>query len=196
MEGWTIEVIDIEAAFLEGTLEEWAYIEWPEGMVELGYLTKQQARPTVTQLLKSMYGNINTALIFFKEYVGHMCSKEMGVYQNLADPCVFVKRHEGRLVLLAFTHVDDTQLCGEKHQWFELFKKNIKKQFNYTALGTLKKHSGIWYNWTVGEKGGTIIIATMPKMVKEIINALYRRRGKSLHNPRSTRCHFGKEHEY
>jgi hypothetical protein len=116
---WTIEVIDIEAAFLEGTLEEPAYIEWPEGMVELGFISKERAEMTVAQLLKSMYGNVNAALRFFKEYVKHMCSKEgMNMYQNLADPCVFVKKHEGKLVLIALTHVDDTQLCGEK-RWIE-----------------------------------------------------------------------------
>jgi hypothetical protein len=42
-----------------------------------------------------------------------MCSKEMDRYQNLVDPCVFVERHEGRLVLLALLHVNDTQLRGE-----------------------------------------------------------------------------------
>jgi hypothetical protein len=59
MEGWTIKVIDIEAAFLEGTLKEPAYIKWPEGMVGLGFITEEQAHTTVAQLLKSMYGNVN-----------------------------------------------------------------------------------------------------------------------------------------
>jgi hypothetical protein len=52
MEQWTIEVIDIEAVFLVGTLEEPAYIEWPEGMIKLGFISKEQAQTTVAQLLK------------------------------------------------------------------------------------------------------------------------------------------------
>lgn len=91
-----------------------------------------------------------------------MCSKEMDRYQNLVDPCVFVERHEGRLVLLALLHVNDTQLRGEQ-QWIEWFKKNIKKRFNYTDLGTLKKHLGIWYEWTVDENGEMIIITIVPR---------------------------------
>ena len=30
---WTLEVIDVEASFLEGDLEEDIYLEWPEGFV-------------------------------------------------------------------------------------------------------------------------------------------------------------------
>jgi hypothetical protein len=149
-------------------------------MVELGFISKERAEMTVAQLLKSMYGNVNAALRFFKEYVKHMCSKEgMNMYQNLADPCVFVKRHEGKLVLIALTHVDDTQLCGEK-EWIEWFKKGIKQRFNYTDLGKLKKHLGIWYEWKTDENGETIIIATMPKMVREIIEAYEKYIGKAV----------------
>jgi hypothetical protein len=41
---WTVEVIDTKAAFLEGTLEEPAYIEWPDEMVELGFITQEEAK--------------------------------------------------------------------------------------------------------------------------------------------------------
>jgi hypothetical protein len=38
---WVIEVIDIEAAFLKGQLE---YIEWPEGMFKLGFITEDDSK--------------------------------------------------------------------------------------------------------------------------------------------------------
>jgi hypothetical protein len=179
MAKWTIKVVDIEAVFLEGALEEPVYIEWPEGMLELGFMTEEQASTTVAQPLKLMYGNVNVALRFFKEYVEHMLSKEMGIYQHLVDPYVFVKKHEGKLVLVALTHVDASQLCGEKG-WIEWFKKNIKKRFNYTDMGKLKKHLKIWYKWTTDEHGNIIVIATMPKMVEEIINAYDKHTGKDV----------------
>jgi hypothetical protein len=132
MKVWSIEVINIEVAFLEGTLEE-PHQMAPKGMGELGCMTEGQVWTTVAQLLKSMYGNANVALRFFKEYVEHMVLKEMGIHQNLADPCMFLKKHKGDLlVLLALLHVYDTQLCGEK-QWNKLFKWNIKNHFNYTV---------------------------------------------------------------
>ncbi|KAI2491012.1 hypothetical protein MHU86_23547 [Fragilaria crotonensis] len=41
-EGWIMEMIDIEAAFLNAELEadREVFAEWPEGMVELGFITK------------------------------------------------------------------------------------------------------------------------------------------------------------
>ena len=41
-EGWDCELVDIEAAFLEGRLERSAYIELPPGMVELGFMTIEE----------------------------------------------------------------------------------------------------------------------------------------------------------
>jgi hypothetical protein len=155
---WTVEVIDIEAAFLVGTLKEPASLHQMarcmERMVELGFITThEEAKTTVGELLKSMYGNINAALRFFKEYMKHMILPLMGMVQNLADPCAFVKIHEGKTVcLIAITHVDDTELCGTK-VWIEWFKLNVKQHFNYTDLGKLKRHHlGIWYEWKQDEQ--------------------------------------------
>jgi hypothetical protein len=137
MSNRTIEVINIEAAFLECTLEEPAYIEWPDGMLEFGFITKEQAQTTIAQLLKSMYGNVNAALRFFKADVKHLTSIQMEMHQNLADPCVFVKKHEGETVPIALTHVDDTIICREK-KWIEWYKENVATRVNYSDLGKLK----------------------------------------------------------
>jgi hypothetical protein len=92
-----------------------------------------------------MYGNMNAALRLFKEYVAHIILPLMGMVQNLADPCAFVKINEGKIVLIAITHVDDTELCGTK-VWIEWFKSNVKQHFNYTDMGKLKRHLGIGMN--------------------------------------------------
>jgi hypothetical protein len=80
---------------------------------------------------------------------------------------------------MALTHVDDTILCGEK-KWIEWFKKGIHTRFNYTDMGQLKKHLGIWYEWVVDENGKMIIIATMPKMVNKIIDAYKNHTGSDV----------------
>jgi hypothetical protein len=42
---------------------------------------------------------------------------------------------------------------------------------NYTDMGKLKQHLGIWYEWKQDDEDGeTIILATrMPKMIDEIV---------------------------
>ena len=39
---WIVEMIDIEAAFLEAELDEDIYIEWPEGVEEFGFFSRDE----------------------------------------------------------------------------------------------------------------------------------------------------------
>ena len=57
-QGWICEVFDIEAAFLELYLDNKMYIKWPEGMVELGFLTEEERDSICVRLERSMYGNV------------------------------------------------------------------------------------------------------------------------------------------
>ena len=43
-EEWTCESIDIEAAFLEGGIEEPTFMEWPPGMTQLGQIDSDTRR--------------------------------------------------------------------------------------------------------------------------------------------------------
>ena len=40
-DGWVSELCDMEAAFLHPNMEVDMFIEWPEGIVELGIITKE-----------------------------------------------------------------------------------------------------------------------------------------------------------
>ena len=174
-EGWIIELIDIEAAFLEGLLDNPLWIEMPEGMVELGFATEEEAKTHCIELQKSMYGNVDSALRFFKEYKKKL--EAMGMVQSLVDPCVFYKYdEEGKLVLIALVYVDDTVLIGAP-EWVQWFKREIGGRFNFTELGPLKKHLGIWYEHLKDENGEPMIVARMPKMVDEIIELYEKEHG-------------------
>jgi hypothetical protein len=170
--GWTIVVIDVSGAFLEGPLAKPAYIEWPPGMLESGILTQEEVNSTVAKLVKGMYGNPDSALMFFREYKRVL--KEMQMVQSKSDPCVFIKHdNEGNLVLMAVIHVDDTLLAGHP-DWINWYKEGIGKRFDYTDQGKLSKHLGVTYEWYEDENGEPYIIARMPKMVKQIVDTYER----------------------
>ena len=38
---WVREIIDVEAAFLEGDMDEQIYIEWANGVLEFGFETQE-----------------------------------------------------------------------------------------------------------------------------------------------------------
>ena len=166
---WVCEVIDIEAAFLEGDINEPMYIEWPEGMVELGFISERENVETCAELQKGMYGNVDAALRFYKTYSKHLI-ENMEMKRCRVDPCVFVMRENGKTELVAFIHVDDTLLCG-KQTAIDNFKVKVKERFNIKELGRLKKHLGVWYSWKQEQGGQTFVEATMPELVEEIIKA-------------------------
>ena len=63
--GWECESLDIEAAFLEGTITEPTFLEWPPGSIDLGYATGEDVQQRCIQLKKSIYGNVDAALRFY-----------------------------------------------------------------------------------------------------------------------------------
>ena len=91
------------------------------------------------QLLKSMYGNVDAAIRFFKTYKRHL-TIAMKMTQSLADLCIFYKRDKtGRTVLIAICFVDNTLLFGLKEE-IEWYKDGVRSRFEYKDLRGLQKH--------------------------------------------------------
>jgi hypothetical protein len=96
------------------------------------------------------------------------------------DPCLFYwKNAAGEVILMAVVHVDDILLVGEK-ETIEKFKSELKKRFNISDLGQLKKHLGVWYDWRTDDNGETYIVASMTKLEDEIVEAFETSTGKMV----------------
>ena len=165
---WMICVIDIEASFLEGRIDNPMYIGWPDGMLELGFITQENLDKYVIMLVAGMYGNVDAALRFFKEYKTQL--EKMGMKQCASDPCCFIRVLHGKLVLIALTHIDDTVLCGPPDQ-IAWFKSRITERFKFTDEGKSKKHLGVWYEWAKDEENNPMLVASMDMLVQEIVKA-------------------------
>jgi hypothetical protein len=168
---WVLEMIDIEAAFLEADQDRPVYIEWPEGMTELGFISKDDAEEYCCELNKAMYGNVDAPLQWMKTFANFLTSDVMDMKQSLADPCMFYKKDgKNDLVLLAVVFVDDV-LLGGTEKMVKWFKTKISTRFNFTDLGKLRKHLGVWYEWGRDENGDTFIKATMDLLIDKTIEA-------------------------
>ena len=53
----------MEASFVHPNMEVEMFIEWPGGMVELGIITKKSLEEYCILVEKSMYGNVDAALL-------------------------------------------------------------------------------------------------------------------------------------
>jgi hypothetical protein len=162
-EDYEAETIDITAAFLEGTIIRVpTFIEWPGGMLELGFVLQKDIEENCIQLLKLMYGNVDAAIQFFRTYQKHLM-EQMHMKQSLADPGVFYKKDDsGQTTLIAMCFVDNTLLFGLKKE-IEWYKTNVKKRFDYKDLGEFRKHLGVWYKLKYNKEGNRYLVAMMPK---------------------------------
>ena len=86
--GWRAQSMDVEAEFLEGKLEQPMYLKIPDILVMLGFLTKDQQEKFCISLMRSMYGNVDSALRFFIIFIQCLQSQAIGMIQSQADPCV------------------------------------------------------------------------------------------------------------
>ena len=85
MAKWTIEVLDVQGAFLNGEFEdgEIIYMKVPQGF------KKYYPGNVVLQLMKTIYGLIQAALAFWRKLV--LAFLSIHFQRSKADPCLFFK---------------------------------------------------------------------------------------------------------
>ena len=85
MQGWIMEVVDIETAFLYGILDEEIYVKIPEGLET--YLETNCEEEDCLVLDEAIYGLVQAARQFHKRSTSVM-ENEMGFMKCLADECL------------------------------------------------------------------------------------------------------------
>jgi hypothetical protein len=143
-EGWTVEVIDIETAFLEADLKEQVWIEVPQGYeFAFGEIDRETH---VMLLLKAMYGLVQAPRAFYETFRKILTSSAVGMSQSKVDPCLFYIQTNGKITAMMVIHVDDCAIAGKKETVAEI-KKAIAKQLSIKDEGCLSKHLGVSYEW-------------------------------------------------
>ena len=64
------------------------YIEWPEGIVDLGIITNNFLEECCILLGKSMYGNVDAALFLLRLLAKYLVNK-FNLKRSKADSCFF-----------------------------------------------------------------------------------------------------------
>ena len=82
-------------------------------MVDLGYLTLEQALDWCAQCLKAMYGGVQSPREWFLKFTQTLL--DLGYAQSQANLCVFFGRTKsGELEWIIIIYVDDTLLISTK----------------------------------------------------------------------------------
>jgi Reverse transcriptase (RNA-dependent DNA polymerase) len=95
-------LIDVEAVFFNGDLDEIIYMECPDGIV--------CEADKVVRLNKSMYGLVQAARQFYLKFKSILIS--VGFTQCNAEPCLFFKTVNGVMIMMAI-HVYDCCVIGK-----------------------------------------------------------------------------------
>ena len=100
----TGKIVDAETAFLYGELEEEIYMECPEGLAGA-------SKEDVLLLQKCIYGLVQAARQYHKKAVEIL--KKIGFSGGEIDPCLFSKKTESGIVIVAL-YVDDNLMIGHE----------------------------------------------------------------------------------
>jgi Reverse transcriptase (RNA-dependent DNA polymerase) len=87
---WDLEMFDVEVAFLNAYLDTQVFIEWPQGMQELGFISEEDMKTKFIGLTKEMYDSINSPLRWMKTFSKHLI-KLLKLIQCKTDPCILYK---------------------------------------------------------------------------------------------------------
>lgn len=179
--GWRTRSCDVEAAFLEATMDVEMFIEPHPAMVACGFMTEEDRENSAIQLVKSMYGNVDAAIKFFKLFSNHLTNEEgMNMKQSRSDPCVFFKLNEDdELILMVSVTVDDCAITGTNEN-IEWFMDGVEERFNITRDDVISKHLGVKYEWGTREDGMAFCKATMDKKVNATVDYYEKYIGKPV----------------
>ncbi|KAJ0913978.1 putative RNA-directed DNA polymerase [Helianthus annuus] len=131
--GWPLYQLDINNAFLYGSLSEDVYMTLPQGYFD-------NDKNKVCKLVKSLYG-LKQAPRQWNEKLTSVLLK-LGFVQSLCDHSLFVLSKDKVFVVL-LVYVDDIVITGNDVSEITQVKKRLSESFKIKDLGILKYFLGI-----------------------------------------------------
>lgn len=130
--GWHIECMDVETAFLNGTIKSEVYIYPPDG-----YKVKDNK---VCKLRKALYGLRESPRDWYECYNEFMLS--INFKRSDYDYCLYTGCINSEKVYLCL-YVDDILICAEKENTIRKVKQLLSDRFRMKDLGKVKQYLGI-----------------------------------------------------
>ena len=175
--GWDVHQMDVNSAYLNGDIDADIYMKQPEGYVDPNHPNK------VCKLRKGLYGLKQGARCWNKKMDAFL--KSEGFTASDADPCIYVKREKGKIVILAL-YVDDTAIATNCPRMLADTKRKLSAQFHMEDLGEIKYILGMMVKRD--RQAGTLSIDQ-----RSYLEGVLQRFGMEKCNPVSTPLEPGKQ---
>ncbi|GKF41106.1 retrovirus-related pol polyprotein from transposon TNT 1-94 [Tanacetum coccineum] len=125
--------MDVKIAFLNGPLKE-VYVSQPEGFID------QEFPDHVYRLKKALYGLKRAPHAWYDKLSFFLI--EHGFTKGIIDPTLFIRRHEGDILLVPI-YVDDIIFGSTNPNFIKCFANLTKNNFEMSMMGELKFFLGL-----------------------------------------------------
>ncbi|GJX20822.1 retrovirus-related pol polyprotein from transposon RE1 [Tanacetum coccineum] len=133
-QNWSIRQLDVNNAFLHGTLHEDVYMSQPPGYVNPDFPKH------LCHLRKSLYGLKQAPRAWYMELATFLL--ELGFRKSLADPSLFIYKRDG-IIAYFLVYVDDIVLTGNKNPFIQHIIRALSEKISIKDLGMLHHFLGI-----------------------------------------------------
>ncbi|KAM1277315.1 hypothetical protein ACFX13_030432 [Malus domestica] len=131
---WPIRQLDVQNAFLHGSISDEVYMKQPIGFVDPQYPTH------VCKLRRSLYGLKQAPRAWFQCFSNHL--EHLGFVASQADSSLFVYCH-GLIRIYLLIYVDDILITGNNIQCINTLIKDMGSVFSMKDLGPLHYFLGM-----------------------------------------------------
>lgn len=127
LKGLKLHQLDVTSAFLNGEIDKEIYVEQPEGYGD--------GTGRVCLLKKSLYGLKQAPRIWNCDLDQTLAA--LGLKQCRTDPCVYVQRSDGKLLIL-LVYVDDTVILYDDANALQSVVHHLQAAYDVQVCGELK----------------------------------------------------------
>ncbi|PKU87548.1 Retrovirus-related Pol polyprotein from transposon TNT 1-94 [Dendrobium catenatum] len=132
--GWTVQQLDVNNAFLHGTLTETVFMRQPKGF-------EDSMNPDyVCHLKKAIYGLKQAPRQWYTTFTNHLLNS--GFQHSRADPSLLIYRRRDIQIFL-LVYVDDILITGNNETEISKLLLNLNNQFSMKHLGPASQFLGI-----------------------------------------------------
>ncbi|KAL2240231.1 UNVERIFIED_CONTAM: Retrovirus-related Pol polyprotein from transposon RE2 [Sesamum indicum] len=165
--GWPMHHLDVNNAFLHGTIDEDIYMDAPQG-----YNIPQGK---VCKLEKSLYGLKQASRKWNEEFTNKV--REFGFEQCSHDHCLFVKGSGNNLIAL-IVYVDDILITSSSESHIMIVKDYLDKIFTVKHLENAKYFLGLEL-----ARSAEGLVVTQHKYAQDIVKDIGLSNGKDVTTP-------------
>nr|GEZ69993.1 hypothetical protein [Tanacetum cinerariifolium] len=170
--GFMVYQMDVESAFLYGTIKEEVYVCQPPGFEDPDHPDK------VYKVVKALYGLHQAPRAWYETLATYLF--ENGFQRGTIDQTLFIKKQKGDILLVQI-YVDDIIFGATNKSLCRSFKNLMKDKFQMSSIGELTFFLGLQVKQN---KDGIFI--SQDKYVTKILRKFRLTEGKSASTPIDT----------